>query len=54
MARIPEHEIERLKAEVSLERLAEARGVELNPRARMLSTSQLQPKNRRAPWTFHF
>ena len=29
MARIPEGEIERLKREVSLERLAEARGVEL-------------------------
>ena len=29
MARIPEEEIERLKREVSLERLAEARGVKL-------------------------
>ena len=29
MARIPEGEIERLKREVSLERLAEARGVKL-------------------------
>ena len=29
MARIPENEIERLKREVSLERLAEARGIEL-------------------------
>jgi DNA primase len=29
MARIPEQEIERLKAEVSVERLAEARGIEL-------------------------
>ena len=29
MARIPEHEIERLKAEVSVERLAEARGIKL-------------------------
>jgi DNA primase len=29
MARIPEHEIERLKAEVSVQRLAEARGIEL-------------------------
>ena len=29
MARIPEHEVERLKREVSVERLAEARGVEL-------------------------
>ena len=29
MARIPEGEIERLKREVSIERLAEARGVEL-------------------------
>ncbi len=29
MARIPEAEIERLKAEISLERLAEARGVKL-------------------------
>lgn len=29
MARIPESEIERLKREVSLERLAEARGVKL-------------------------
>jgi hypothetical protein len=27
MARIPEHEIERLKAEVSVQRLAEARGM---------------------------
>jgi DNA primase len=30
MARIPEHEIERLKAEVSVERLAEARGIKLD------------------------
>lgn len=29
MARIPEHEIERLKAEVSVQRLAEAQGVKL-------------------------
>ena len=29
MARIPEHEIERLKAEVSVQRLAEARGIKL-------------------------
>ena len=29
MARIPESEIERLKREVSLERLAEARGIQL-------------------------
>ncbi len=29
MARIPEHEIERLKKEVSLERLVAARGIEL-------------------------
>ncbi len=29
MARIPEHELERLKREVSLERLAEARGIAL-------------------------
>ena len=29
MARIPEEEIERLKREVSLERLCEARGIEL-------------------------
>ena len=32
MARIPELEIERLKAEVSVERLAEARGIELERR----------------------
>jgi DNA primase catalytic core len=32
MARIPEHEIERLKAEVSIERLAEARGIKLERR----------------------
>jgi DNA primase len=31
MARIPAAEIERLKREVSLERLAEARGVKLQP-----------------------
>ena len=31
MARIPEPEIERLKREVSLERLVEGRGVELKP-----------------------
>jgi hypothetical protein len=30
MARIPEHEIERLKAEVSVQRLAEARGIQLH------------------------
>ncbi len=30
MARIPEHEIERLKAEVSVQRLAEARGIKLD------------------------
>ena len=29
MARIPDHEIERLKAEVSLRRLVEAGGIEL-------------------------
>ena len=29
MARIPDHEIERLKQEVSLERLVQARGIEL-------------------------
>ncbi|HSW40172.1 MAG TPA: CHC2 zinc finger domain-containing protein [Acidobacteriota bacterium] len=29
MARIPEHEIERLKAEVSVQRLAEAQGIKL-------------------------
>jgi len=29
MARIPEHEIERLKAEISVQRLAEARGIKL-------------------------
>jgi DNA primase len=32
MARIPEAEIERLKAEVSVERLAEARGIKLERR----------------------
>ena len=32
MARIPEHEIERLKAEVAVERLAEARGIKLERR----------------------
>lgn len=32
MARIPETELERLKSEVSLERLAEARGVKLERR----------------------
>jgi DNA primase len=32
MARIPEHEIERLKGEVSVQRLAEARGVKLERR----------------------
>jgi len=32
MARIPETELERLKREVSLERLAEARGVKLERR----------------------
>jgi DNA primase len=32
MARIPEHEIERLKAEVSVERLVEARGIKLERR----------------------
>jgi len=32
MARIAESEIERLKAEVSLERLAEARGIKLERR----------------------
>ena len=29
MARIPEHEVERLKREVSVQRLAEARGIRL-------------------------
>jgi len=29
MARIPEHELERLKTEVAVERLAEARGIAL-------------------------
>ena len=29
MARIPEHEVERLKAEVSVERLAQAQGIKL-------------------------
>ncbi len=32
MARIPESEVERLKAEVSVERLAEARGIKLERR----------------------
>jgi DNA primase len=32
MARIPEAEIERLKAEVSVQRLAEARGIKLERR----------------------
>jgi DNA primase len=32
MARIPEAEIERLKAEVSIERLAEARGIKFERR----------------------
>jgi DNA primase len=32
MARFPEHEVERLKAEVSVERLAEARGIKLERR----------------------
>jgi hypothetical protein len=32
MARIPEHEIERLKKEISVERLAEARGIQLRAR----------------------
>ena len=31
MARIPEHEIERIKQEVSVQRLAEARGIKLEP-----------------------
>ncbi len=29
MARIPDHEIERLKKEISVERLAEGRGIQL-------------------------
>ncbi len=29
MARIPEYEIERLRKEISMERLAEARGIKL-------------------------
>jgi hypothetical protein len=33
MARIPNEEIERLKSEVSVERLAAARGIELNEAA---------------------
>jgi hypothetical protein len=37
MARIPEHEIERLKAEVSVERLAEARGISWNAAGRIWS-----------------
>ena len=32
MARIPEHEVDRLKAEVSVERLAGARGIKLERR----------------------
>jgi len=32
MARVPDEEIERLKREVSLERLAEARGIQLTKR----------------------
>jgi DNA primase len=32
MARIPEHEIERLKAEVSVQRLAEVQGIKLERR----------------------
>jgi DNA primase len=31
MARIPEEELERLKREVSVERLAAARGIDLKP-----------------------
>lgn len=34
MARIPESEIERLKREISVERLAEARGVKLKRQRR--------------------
>ncbi|MHB8304000.1 MAG: CHC2 zinc finger domain-containing protein [Acidobacteriaceae bacterium] len=30
MARIPEHEVERLKRDVSVQRLAEARGIKLH------------------------
>jgi DNA primase len=37
MARIPEHEIERLKSEVSVQRLAEARGIKLEPNGTDLS-----------------
>jgi hypothetical protein len=32
MARIPDHEIERLKKEISVARLAEARGIQLTRR----------------------
>ena len=39
MARIPETELERLKSEVSVERLAEARGVKLERRGADLSSA---------------
>ncbi len=48
MARIPDTELERLKREVSLERLAEARGVKLERRgadgtARAPSSAKAEP-----------
>ena len=46
MARIPQAEIERLKREVSLERLAEARGIRLQRHGADLGLSQGKPPER--------
>ncbi len=50
MARIPEGVIERLKREVSIERLAEARGVKLDATVRTSLASAPSTKTTRRLW----
>ena len=51
MARIPEAEIERLKREIALERLVEARVVVLKRKGADLDSSALVPINLNITWT---
>jgi DNA primase len=50
MARIPDSELERLKREVSVERLAEARGVKLERRGADLHGLCPFHEDRERPW----
>jgi hypothetical protein len=50
MARIPEDEIERLKSEVSVERLVEAAGIELAKSGRTSSAAAPSTRTIRPRW----